>query len=314
VWRALLLSVLLILAASPISSQTRPMVIAVVLSRDVPPYREALRGFEDVYKESGRAYKMHEFTADGLAAERGTLIKKIRARQPDLILTVGSAATRLVTEEVDEIPIVFSMVLSSFGNRSLEEMRLEHPNLTGVSMEIPVATQFKQLKRILPAARRIGVLFNPDVSGAMIDDANESALALGLQLIPLPVTHANDLVSQTDTLSKDVDVLWSVADSTVFSNHGLKHILLETLRQRVPFVGLSPTFVKAGALLAFSTNYRDLGNQAAQQSLEILDGGSVNLVPMTAPRRVKLSINMNTARRMRVDIDDDTQSNADVYF
>lgn len=82
----------------------------------------------------------------------------------------------------------------------------------------------------------------------------------------------------------------------------------------MPFVGLSPSFVKAGALLAFSTDYRDLGHQAARQSLEILDGTPAHLVPMTAPRSLKLSINMNTARQIRVEFDEGTRSNADVYF
>lgn len=314
VWRVLLLAALLIVTASPVGSQERPVVIAAVLSRDVPPYREALRGFEIELKESGRPYRIHEFIADGLAAKRGTLIDKIRNREPDLLFTVGSAATQLVVEEVGELPIVFSMVLPTSGRRSLEAMREEHVNLAGVAMEIPVATQFAELKRILPGVRRIGVMFNPAISGSQIDEAGEAALALGLQLVPFAISDENDLVAWTGSMSKEIDVLWSVPDSTVFSTQGLKHVLLETLRHRVPFVGLSPSFVKAGALLAFSTEYRDLGGQAAQQSLEILDGRPAAEMPLAVPRRVKLSINMNTAKRIRVEFDEATLSEADVHF
>jgi len=304
-----------ILAAALMPAQgDATLKIAVVLSRDVAPYREAVRGFEDVLKQSRHSYKLHEFSSDGVAAARGTLGEKIRAREPDLILTVGSAATQLISEEIRDLPIVFSMVLPSSGSRSLEELREARPNVTGASMEIPVRTQFVKLKEVLPTAKRIGVLYNPDVSGPIIEEAAEIARDLGLELVPLAVTCEKDVLAAISSLARNVDVLWSVADSTVFSEQGLRQILLETLRNRTPFVGLSPSFVKAGALLAFSTDYRDLGRQAGEQSLRILVGEDVSRIPMTDPRQLLLSINMNTAKQIQVHIRDEIRMNANVFF
>jgi putative ABC transport system substrate-binding protein len=305
----------LLLAATLVPTQADvPLKIAVVLSRDVAPYREAVRGFEDVLKQSNHSYKLHEFSSDGVAAARGTLGEKIRAREPDLILTVGSAATQLISGEIRDLPIVFSMVLPSSGSRSLQELREARPNVTGASMEIPVRTQFVKLKEVLPTATRIGVLYNPDVSGPIVDEAAEIARDLGMELVPLAVTSEKDVLAAISSLARNVDVLWSVADSTVFSEQGLKQILLETLRSRTPFVGLSPSFVKAGALLSFSTDYRDLGRQAGEQSLRILIGEDVSRIPMTAPRQLLLSINMNTAKQIQVHIRDEIRMNADVFF
>lgn len=318
VWRGRLvwgLLASLLLTATPVPTQADvPLKIAVVLSRDVAPYREAVRGFEDVLKQSNRPYKLHEFSSDGVAAVRGTLGEKIRAREPDLILTVGSAATQMISGEISDLPIVFSMVLPSSGSRSLQELRETRPNVTGASMEIPVRTQFMKLKEVLPTAKRIGVLYNPDVSGPIIDEAAEIARDLGMELVPLAVTSEKDVLAAISSLARNVDVLWSVADSTVFSEQGLKQILLETLRNRTPFVGLSPSFVKAGALLSFSTDYRDLGRQAGEQSLRILIGEDVSRIPMTGPRQLLLSINMNTAKQIQVHIRDEIRMNADVFF
>lgn len=317
-WRGRLVWGLLasfILAAALIPTQADvPIKIAVVLSRDVAPYREAVRGFEDVLKQSHRPYKIHEFSSDGVAATRGTLGEKIREREPDLILTVGSAATQLISGEINDLPIVFSMVLPSSGSRSLQELREARPNLTGASMEIPVRTQFMKLKEVLPTAKRIGVLYNPDVSGPIVDEAAEIARDLEMELVPLAVSSEKDVLAAISSLARNVDVLWSVADSTVFSEQGLKQILLETLRNRTPFVGLSPSFVKAGALLSFSTDYRDLGRQAGEQSLRILIGEDVSRIPMTGPRQLLLSINMNTAKQIQVHIRDEIRLNADVFF
>jgi putative ABC transport system substrate-binding protein len=308
------LASLALLAVWPPADAEPPLRVAVVLSRDAAPYREAVRGFEDVLKESGLPYKLHEFTADGVAAARGTLIDKIRDEQPSLILTVGSAATERISAEIDNVPIVFSMVLHSSGARGLEQLRLERPNVTGVTMEIPVRTQFLKLREVLPDVTRIGVLYNPDVSGPIVDEAAEQARLLGLELVPFAVSSESDVLSKIRTLARSVDALWSVADGTVFSHQGLEQILLETLRNRVPFVGLSPSFVKAGALLAFSTDYRDLGRQAGEQGLQILVGEEVSEVPMTVPRHLSVSINMNTARQIRVDIRDEIREDAVVFF
>jgi putative ABC transport system substrate-binding protein len=312
--RAMLVCVGVLAAFQPSYSDLPPLRIAVVLSRDVAPYREAVRGFEDVLKELPQGYRLHEFTTDGVSAARGTLIDKIRARDPDLILTVGSAAMNLISDEIHDLPIVFSMVLPATGSRSLHELREARPNLTGASMEIPIRTQFDKMIEVLPTIKRIGVLYNPAVSGPLVEEASRVAADLGLELVPLAVTSETDVIEKTRTLAAEVDILWSVADSTVFSHQGLRHILLETLRNRVPFVGLSPSFVKAGALLAISTDYRDLGRQAGEQSLRILAGEETSLVPMTAPRNLSLSINMNTAKQIRVQITDEIRMNADVFF
>jgi putative ABC transport system substrate-binding protein len=280
----------------------------------VPPYREALRGFEAVLRDSGRDYRLTEFLADGVAASRGTLAEKLRAKEPDLILTIGSAATDMVSEEIRDLPIVFSMVLPSSGNRMLEELRQARPNLTGGSMEIPVETQFAKLREVLPHVRRIGVLYNPSESGAPVEEAAATARSLGLELVPLAVESEKDVLAVDEVLAGGIDVLWSVADSTVFSHQGLKHILLQTLRNRIPFVGLSPSFVKAGALLAISTDYHDLGRQAGEQSLKILAGEEAAAIPMTVPRNLSLSINMNTARQIQIEIRDDIRACAEVFF
>jgi len=105
-----------------------------------------------------------------------------------------------------------------------------------------------------------------------------------------------------------------VADSTVFSPKGLEHILLATLRGRIPFVGLSPSFVKAGALLALSVDYQDVGRQSGEQSLRILSGEDPSHVPIAVPRNISLSVNMNTAMQIQVQIQEKVRRQAELFF
>ncbi len=69
-------------------------------------------------------------------------------------------------------------------------------------------------------------------------------------------------------------------------------------------MGLSPPFVNAGALLALSCDYGDIGKQAAEMAIEILRGGRPGNIQVTVPRNVYLSINMKTAKHIGLRVPD----------
>lgn len=291
-----------------------PAVIVVVLSRDIAPYRDALDGFQDHLGVARKPFKLVDFSIEAWEHDPAALIDKIRSRRPTMVLTLGSAATDFVAEQIRDIPIVFSLVLPSTGHGSLEQLRESHRNITGATMEIPLSLQFKKLRELIPEARRIGVLYDPQVSGPVVEEAEATATRAGLQLVPIPVTSEGDVVRETEDLADRVDVLWSVADSTVFTPQGLKHILLATLRNRIPFVGLSPAFVKAGALLALSCDYEDIGKQSGEIAERVLAGEKPHQIPTALPRVVNLSVNMNTARQVNVAITDEVRHAAATVF
>jgi putative ABC transport system substrate-binding protein len=311
--QAVLVCVVLLTELLPAFSDA-PLTIVVVLSRDITPYRQALKGFEQVMKESGRGYKLHELVSEGSTADAAGLVGKVRAQRPDLILTIGSLATTTISDGIRDIPIVFSLVLPSSGNGALQGLSGARGNMTGASMEIPLKTQFAKMREVLPEATHIGVLYNPAVTGPLIDIAAETAKEMGLDLVAISVESEKDVLSSIDSLGDKVDVLWSVADSTVFSPKGLEHILLTTLRSRIPFVGLSPAFVKAGALLALSVDYQDVGRQSGEQSLRILSGEDPSHVPIAVPRNISLSVNMNTAMQIQVQIQEKVRRQAELFF
>lgn len=291
-----------------------PVVIAVVLSRDIAPYRDALEGFEDQLKREGRPYRLQSFNIEAYSHDPASLIDRIRSKKPSLVLTLGSSATEFVAEQVDEIPIVFSMVLPSPAGAKERQPWDGRGNVTGATMQIPLGVQFQKIREVLPEARNVGVLYDPLVSGPLIEQALSIAGAEGLALIPLEVTSEADIVDQMRTLDGRIDVLWSVADSTVFTPQGLRHILLSTLRDRIPFVGLSPAFVKAGALLALSCDYGDVGRQSGEMAVKILDGERPGAIPAAVPREVNFSVNLNTAREIRVAITDEIREAAASLF
>ena len=291
-----------------------PAVIAVIFSRDIAPYRQALEGFEQQLKREKRPYKIVDFNIEAYGHDPESIVDRIESKQPALILTLGSAATDFLANRIKDTPIVFSLVLPSSGRGSLESQRALHPNMTGATMEIPLAIQFEKIHEVLPGARKVGVLYDPKISGPVVDSAAPIAARAGLQLVPMAVSSEGDVVQKLNELEDEIDVLWSVADSTVFTPQGLKHILLSTLRNRIPFVGLSPAFVKAGALLALSCDYEDIGRQSGEMAARILDGESPERIPTAVPRDLSYSLNLNTARQINVAIADEVRDAASTVF
>lgn len=311
--RALLLCAVLVIELVPAFSDG-PITIALVLSRDIAPYREALRGFKSELESSRQKFRYFEYNVELSLNRPDALVERIRSRGPDMVVTLGSAATNLIVERIREVPVVFSLVLPSSGSKSLEDLRASQGNITGATMEIPLATQFGKIREVIPTAKKVAVLYDPDVTGPLVEGARVEAEKAGLELVALPVSSEKDVVRSMRELDDSIDVLWSVADSTVFSPQGLRHILLSTLRTRLPFVGLSPSFVKAGALLALSCDYQDVGRQSGELAVRILEGEGAGDIPIVVPREVSLSLNLRTARQIQVAISEEVAQAAAQLF
>ena len=154
----------------------------------------------------------------------------------------------------------------------------------------------------MPGQRNIGVLFNPAENQGRIDEATRAAKDMGLNLHARRVETPKDLPAALESLSNRADVLWGVADQVVLNPQTVRPILLFSLHNRIPFVGLSATWVKAGALYALDRDYGDIGRQCAEMAVKILQGTAPRSIAPAPPRKVVYSVNMKTARILKLDI------------
>ena len=271
--------------------------IVVVSSADAEPYRVAYRAFQEGMAQKRPDAQMYEHVLKD-ASQRDRILADIRHRRPSLLLTLGSSATTLVRSEVKNTPIVFCMVLNPQAGGLVHSMQSSGNNLTGASLDIPVKLQFETLQSVVPGVKRVGVFYNPAETEKVILPAATTAASMGLELVSIPVAAPEQLQELTDKLrSRRIDALWSVADSTVFaSNRSVEFLLRRTAEVRIPFMGLSPDFVKAGALLALSVDYKDIGLQCGEQAALVLQGLAPSSLPITVPRKVTLHVNLNVAR------------------
>ena len=286
------LAVSSMLGAATVRSEVR---IAVIVSQDASPYQEVLDGFKQALEAQGvRAqFDVRALHGDGAKAEEALL----GARQDGagLLLALGSLGAQAAVREVRDIPVVAGLILNA-------DALAKSPNATAVVLEFPVETELRFLQRLLPGQRNVGVLFNPLENQARIDAAARAAGALGLTLYARKVESPKELPDALESLNKRADVLWGVADQIVLNSRTARPILLFSLRNRIPFVGLSATWVKAGALYALDRDYHDIGVQCGEMAVRILQGAAPSTLPPVPPRKVVYTVNLKTARLLRLDL------------
>jgi putative ABC transport system substrate-binding protein len=289
------LTLTLLLLLSGYSIAANKTIIAVIKSKDITPYNQAIKGFEEYLQEKGINPWLVPYDLEGDDKKAAQIIDEVKQKKPDLILTLGTAATEAAAARIKNIPIVFSVVLNPASN-------LRHgENITGAAMDIPPITQFEVLRSVVPATKRIGVLYTME-TGQVMENARNAAERLGMTFIAVSVGSEKEVPQKLKELSKGIDVFYMLADSTVFTPKSTEFILMYTLKHGIPFMGLSQRYVKAGALLALSWDYNDMGRQAGELAYKIIHGARPGELSITYPRKISLILNLRTAKNIGIKI------------
>ncbi|MBN2227500.1 MAG: ABC transporter substrate-binding protein [candidate division Zixibacteria bacterium] len=304
--KAIICSICLLIVLLSVMSevQAADIKLAVVYSDSLNATLRTIRGIKSAIEKSATSCEFHEFLLTTATAEIDTEIESIQALNPRLILTVGSHATKAVSDRIVDIPIIFSAVLNPETSGFVKS--LEHPggNITGASLDIPFNIQFTYFKRVIQNLKTIGVLYTAETAN-LIPPAKALAKAADLELIAMEVTSEKDIPDALDQLNRQVDGIWSVADGGIFTPRSTRFILLNTLRNAKPLMGFSRNLVESGALFSLDYDYKDIGRQAGKIALRVLSGESPSKIPVAVPSFIWFHYNEKTAKHIDVHIPDD---------
>jgi putative tryptophan/tyrosine transport system substrate-binding protein len=285
-WVCLMLAVLTVL--SPARLHAAPnLEIAILNSSDIAAYQEAIAGFKAT-GPSGAIYTQYDLQGDVELGHK--LARKIRASDASLVLAVGLKAAQAAKREIVATPIVYMMILDPLKHE------LNGPNMTGTMLEVTTDRQLKLIRTFLPSVRRVGVLYDPSNSASKVKDAEQQATSVGVTLRGFPVESEKDVPSQLRTLLSETDALWLIPDPTVLTNESIHFLIQSALAQHIPVVGFSPEFIRLGGLLSFSISYGEVGRATGLLAKRILNGDRAYLPRPVPIERLKISVNLKTAR------------------
>jgi putative tryptophan/tyrosine transport system substrate-binding protein len=267
--------------------ESAAMDIAILQSSDIPAYREAVAGLKAT-GPIGAIYSEYDLQGDLELGKK--LARKLRASNASLIVAVGLKAALAAKVEIVDIPIVYMMILDPLKHQ------LAAANMTGTVLDVPLDRQVKIMRIFLPTLRRVGTLYDPEKTGSRVKNAVEQAGIFGVQVNGLPVESEKNVPQQLRALFQNVEALWLMPDSAVLTHESIPFILESALARRIPVIGFSPELTKLGALLSISIDYGDVGRETGLLVKRILDGqGLLPLNPMPI-ERLKITVNLKSAR------------------
>ncbi|WP_173043998.1 ABC transporter substrate-binding protein [Nitrospira sp. KM1] len=261
--------------------------IAILQSSDIAAYREAIAGFKAAAPNAA-VYSEYDLQGDLELGKK--LARKIRASDASLVLAVGLKAALAAKLEIVDVPIVYMMILDPLKHQ------LSAPNMTGTMLEVPVDRQLRIIRLFLPDTHRLGTLYDPKKNALKIKEANQSAAANAFKLQELPVDSERDVPQQLRTLLSVNQALWLLPDSTVLTNESVRFILDSAFERSVPVIGFSPELTRLGALLSISVQYGQVGRETGLLAKAILDGDRSALAKPVPIDRLKITVNLKTAK------------------
>lgn len=279
----------------------------VLLSNNTVPYKDVFAGFQSYLSRQGAKVNYHTYVLDEDTLKPKQVIQKLKEDKADCIFAVGNKAADVALNNFADTPMVFSMILKS-------KKVMNAKSATGVTLEFPVETEFSFLTQIVPEVKRIGVIYNPKENEEKIAIAKGVTKKMGLILYAQEVNNPKDLPNALKNIAKNSDVLWGISDSLVLNAQTAKQILLFSFRNNIPFCGLSPSWVEAGALYSLGWDYTDIGSQGGEAAWKILQGNEPKSVPVVSPRVVQYLLNLKTAKHMKIKISEELIRNAQQVF
>jgi putative ABC transport system substrate-binding protein len=234
------------------------------------------------------------------------LAQELVALQPDLILTSTTPAAAAMLRQTRDIPIVFVLVADPVGSGFVESLPRPGGNATGFT---PIVNSLggkwvELLKEIAPQVARVTMVFNSPTATFVdryLNPFKTAATSLGLEAIVAPFNDMPTLESLLSTEARQPNSGLVVIPDAFTQLHRAEIAALAA-RFHLPAVYWSRSFAEAGGLISYGPFLVDEYRRAAAYADRILKGTKPSELPVQAPVKFELVVNLKTAKALGLDV------------
>jgi putative tryptophan/tyrosine transport system substrate-binding protein len=273
------------------------------------PYYVAIDGLKDGLKElgftEGKQYVLEtrDLKGDWRAAEAAA--RSLEREKVDLIYAAASSVTIAVKRATTGVPIVFAVGSDPVVNGLVESYAKPGGRLTGVDIHSDdlTAKRLEILKAILPGLHRVVTFYDPSnpTAVAAAQSARNAARQLDVELVERRVASVEGLRLGVEALkAQEADAFFYINDAMVTSQ--AKFIIDIARAKKLPTMFFEYGLVKQGALVAYGPGYYEAGRLSAKYVQRVLTGTSPQNLPVESLSRMKLVVNLKTARAIGITI------------
>jgi ABC-type uncharacterized transport system substrate-binding protein len=227
------------------------------------------------------------------------------ALAPDVILASGASTIGPLQQATRTVPIVFVLVIDPVGAGFVDSMSRPGGNTTGFTLyEYGLSGKWLEvLKEIAPRVRRAAVLRDPanPVAGGQLGAIQAVAPSFEVEVSPVGVRDASEIERAVTAFRRGRNDGLIVLGGPLASLHR-ELIITLAAQQKLPAVYVERSFVVAGGLISYGPDQVDQFRQAAGYVDRILKGEKPEDLPVQAPTKYELVINLKTAKALGLDV------------
>jgi ABC-type uncharacterized transport system substrate-binding protein len=233
---------------------------------------------------------------------------------PEVIVTNGTQATAILRQLTSTIPIVFTNVADPVASNFVATFAHPAGNITGLtSEEYSLAGKWLTiLKDIVPGVARVLVLYNPDNPNwvGYLRTIEAAAPSLAVSVGSAPVTTPEEIARNVEAFTREPGAGMIVVPSG-FTSINRETITTLSVRHRLPVMYPYSYYAFSGGLLSYGSNFEDSYRRAAHYVDRILRGAKPGDLPVEAPTKFELVINLKTAKTLGLTVPQSLQLLAD---
>ncbi len=241
--------------------------------------------------------------------------KELVALQPELILSNNTPTTAAMLQQTRAIPIIFGLVNDPIGGGFVASLARPGGNATGfIAFEGSMAGKWLELlKEIAPRVTRVAFLFNPETAPYaeyFLNPFKAAATSFAVEGIAAPVHDSSEVESVVAAHAREPNGGLIVMPSAFATIHRMEITSLAA-RYSLPAVYPFRFFTQLGGLLSYGNDFLDNFRRAASYVDRILKGAKPSELPVQAPVKFELVINLKTAKALGLDVPSFLRQRAD---
>jgi ABC-type uncharacterized transport system substrate-binding protein len=267
-------------------------------------YATFLEGLQQLGWTAGRNVQIEVRYAEGDEAAMRKYAAELVALAPDVLVTAGGTPTEVALKVTRTIPIVFVIAPDPVGSGFVETLSQPGANATGFMMfEYNLCGKWLELlKEIAPNVTHAAVLRNAGTATGIGQFAVIQAVAplVGIEVSSIDLRGPDQIERAIATFARRSNGGMIQVAGPVAANSNL--IIAAAARYKLPAVYVSRPLVAAGGLISYGPNFDDQYRRAADYVNRILKGEKPADLPVQAPNKYELAINLKTAKALGIDV------------
>ncbi|MGK0466957.1 ABC transporter substrate-binding protein [Clostridium sp.] len=280
-----------------------------------PALDSAREGFIEALKskgyEDGKNIKIDYQNAQGDMPTTQTIAQNFVSQKKDLIFAVATPAAQAAFNSTKDIPILITAVTDPVNAGLAKSLENSGTNVTGTSDNVQIEEQFALLKKLIPSAKKIGILYNTSESNSevQVNNAKKVAKNFGLEIVTAGLTNVNEVQQSLNSIIGKIDVLYVPTDNVLAS--AMPVIANACFKKNLPIIGAEKGIVVQGALATIGIDYSKLGFQTGLMAVDIIEGKKPSEIPITMLKDMQLFINEDAAKKLNIKIPQDLATKAE---